>query len=156
MLRAPATSWNPDTHSSPHELRVSPTSPPLLMGCLCWEWLHSLPVTGSDAGAVLAPSLFILLHSLSVLALSFLLCLFLPCPFFYPCTQPSSGLMLSHLDHGPKPSPHLLPPASLHYYSSSVQAQKVSFPPRVDSAPSLITALSWALGSRVQAGVQNP
>ena len=113
MLRAPATSWNPDTHSSPHELRVSPPSPPLLMGSPCWEWLHCLPVTGSDAGAVLAPSLFILLHSLSVLALSFLLCLFLLCPFFHPCTQPSSGLMLSHLDHGPS----LLPTSCLQPHS---------------------------------------
>lgn len=71
------------------------------MGSPCWEWLHCLPVTESDAGAVLSPSFFYLLHSLSVPGSAFLLCPLLPFSSFHPCTQTKSGLMLSHLDHSP-------------------------------------------------------
>lgn len=118
------------------------------MGALPWQWLQS-----TSHGVWCCPwfSLFIPLHSLAVpdsvlpaLPLSTL-------PFFPPSCRAQRS---PHLDHNPS----LLPTsasASLHR-SPPLQAQKVSFPLSVDSVPSLLTALSRELKSKVQAGIQNP
>ena len=136
-LRAQGSGLQPSWNTPPHMSSVSPETHSFSWG----PHIGNGSTVHQSLGHM--PALAFLLQGL---VLSFLLYHSLPCTSSThpPQLRPHALLSL----------PCFLPPVSLHY-PSPVQAQAVSFPPRVDSAFSLIRALSQTVGSTAQAGVQN-